>query len=73
MFPIVQSVYIVMMKLPGWVWLERTWQDVRYGVRLLAATLGFTSITVVSLAIGRWMSMKVPALPEDPGHGSTSR
>jgi predicted permease len=52
MFPIVQSVYIVMMKLPGWVWLERTWQDVRYGVRLLAATPGFTSIAVVSLAIG---------------------
>jgi predicted permease len=41
-----------MMKLPGWVWLERTWQDVRYGVRLLAATPGFTSIAVVSLTIG---------------------
>jgi predicted permease len=41
-----------MMKLPGWVWIERTWQDVRYGVRLLAATPGFTSIAVVSLAIG---------------------
>src|SRR6266480_3743122 len=36
----------------GLVWLERLWQDIRYGCHMLAATPGFTSITVVSLAIG---------------------
>ena len=34
------------------VWLERLWQDVRYGCRLLARSPGFASIAVVSLAIG---------------------
>ena len=34
------------------VWLERLWQDLRYGWRMLAANPGFTIVAVLSLAIG---------------------
>ena len=34
------------------VWLERLWQDLRYGCRMLAASPGFAAVTVLSLAIG---------------------
>ena len=33
-------------------WLERFWQDVRYGGRMLVANPGFTLVVVGSLAIG---------------------
>jgi predicted permease len=36
----------------GLLWLERLWQDVRYGCRTLAGSPGFASIAVLSLAIG---------------------
>src|SRR5262245_59675109 len=36
----------------GLVWLERLWQDVAYGVRVLRASPGFTSIAVLSIAAG---------------------
>jgi len=36
----------------GLVWLERLWQDVRYGCRTLAASPGFAAVAVLSLAIG---------------------
>jgi predicted permease len=36
----------------GWTWLERLTQDLRYGVRMLARTPGFTAVAVLSLALG---------------------
>jgi len=35
-----------------WVWIERLWQDIRYGCRILAANPGFTLVAVISLAMG---------------------
>src|SRR5437867_3821560 len=39
---------------PGWAWawIERLWQDIRYGCRILAANPGFTLVAVISLAMG---------------------
>jgi predicted permease len=36
----------------GWMWLERLWQDLHHGCRILRRNPGFTAVAVVSLAIG---------------------
>ncbi len=36
----------------GWLWLERIWQDLRHGSRMLLKNPGFAVVAIVSLAIG---------------------
>ena len=36
----------------GWTWLENLWRNVRYSLRQLRRSPGFTSVVVLTLALG---------------------
>jgi predicted permease len=36
----------------GWMWAERRWQDVHYGLRGLLRNPGFSAVAILSLALG---------------------
>jgi hypothetical protein len=40
------------VEIPGWMWLELWWADVKFGVRTIGRQVTTTVAIVISLALG---------------------